>query len=311
MPLNSADSGRAYAAGKYAIEVDGVNAGWLHSTEGGDATADVTVEKLGVDHVAKKHISNVKYEDIKMVFGTGMSKAFYNWMKDSFDHKYSRKNGALIAANYNFKEMSRLTFSNALISEIGLPALDAASKDAAKMSMTIQPEITRRTTTAGGGPPMAGAINPKVQKQWLPANFQLSIDGHPEPCSKVNKVEAITIKQKNILHEVGQERDYQREPASIEFPNLVITFPESHADSMYKWHEDFVIKGNCGDDKELNGSLIFKSTNFADLFTVTFKHLGIFKLTVDKVESHAESIRRVKAEMYCEEMSFDYKEAWA
>ena len=36
------------------------------------------------------------------------------------------------------------------------------------------------------------------------------------------------------------------------------------------------------------------------LFTLTFKHLGIFKLTPEKVEAGSENIRRVKAEMYCE-----------
>ena len=42
------------------------------------------------------------------------------------------------------------------------------------------------------------------------------------------------------------------------------------------------------------------------LFTLTFKNLGIFKLTPEKVEAGSENIRRVKAEMYCEDMSFAY-----
>jgi len=308
MPI-TADK-RAYVSGKYAIEVDGMAGGWLHNAEGGNATADVVTEKLGVDHWAKKHIANVKYEPIKMTFGTGMSKGFYNWIKESFDHKYGRRNGAIIGADYNHKEHSRLTFQNALIAEIGLPALDAASKDAAKMSLTIDPEITRLTTTTGG-PNIQGSLNSQIQKQWLPANFRLKIDGLEESCTKVNKVEAITLKQKNVPHEVGEERDYQKEPANMEVPNLVITMPESHAKPVYDYHEDFVIKGNCFDSAEKNGSLTFLSTNFQELFIVTFKHLGIFKITQDKVESHAESIRRVKAEFYCEEMTFDYKQAWA
>jgi hypothetical protein len=44
---------------------------------------------------------------------------------------------------------------------------------------------------------------------------------------------------------------------------------------------------------------------------LTFQHLGIFKLTPDKVESGNEQIRRVKAEMYCENITFDYKASWA
>src|SRR5262245_5535175 len=112
-------------AGKFALELDGIDAGWIMSAEGGHASADV------------------KYEDITLTFGTGMSKAFYGWMKDSFDHKHSRKNGAIIAATFDHKEMSRMTFTNAIIQEIGFPALDAASKDAAKLTLVLEPEHTR------------------------------------------------------------------------------------------------------------------------------------------------------------------------
>jgi len=305
---------RAYVAGKYSIELDGIMAGWLHSTEGGHATSDVVVEKLGPDHIAKKHIAGVKYEDITCTCGTGMSKSFYQWLQDSFDHKYSRKNGAIVAANFNYGEHSRLTFYNALVSEIGMPALDAGSKDPAKMTIKFHPETTR-TTTSSSGPSISGgkyAINPSVQKKWLPANFRLKIDGMDDACPRVNKIEALVVKQKNVEHAVGEERDYQQEPAHLEIPNLVITFPESHGDSFYKWHEDFVIKGNNGDDKEKGGTLEYLTPNLGEvLFTLTFKHLGIFKLTPDKVESGSENIRRLKAEMYCEDISFNYNASWA
>src|SRR4051812_30608997 len=114
---------RAFGAGKYGLELDGIMAGWTNSVEGGHATSDVVVEKLGPDHIARKHIAGVKYEDITVTCGIGRSKACYNWMKDSFDAKHSRKNGAVIAANYDYKELTRLTFYNGLVTEIGMPAL--------------------------------------------------------------------------------------------------------------------------------------------------------------------------------------------
>ena len=305
---------RGYVAGKYSIEIDGVNGGWLFSAEGGNATSDVINEKLGPDHIIKKHIGGVKYEDITFSFGTGMSKGTYSWIENSFKHQYERKNGAIIAANFDHKELTRLTFTNALISEVGLPALDAASKDAAKMTVKISPEYTRMTNTFGGGQSIVGskAINSQVQKKWLPSNFRLNIDGLADPCKRVNKIEALVVKQKNVENPIGELRDYEKEPAHLEIPNLVITFPESHADEFYKWHEDFVIKGNNGDDKERNGTLEYLTPNLQEvLFTVTFQHLGIFKISMDKVESGAEGIRRVKAEMYCEDMKWAYSSSWA
>lgn len=305
---------RGYVAGKYAVDLGGKMAGWLWSADGGHATSDVISEKLGPDHIVKKHIGPVKYEDITVTCGTGMSKEFYEWIKASFDHKYKRTDGAIIAADYDHKEHSRLTWHNALITEVGFPALDAASKDAAKMTMKFSPEYTRTQVTPGGGPAISGQIDAKIQKRWLPSNFRLRIDGLENPCTRVNKIEALVVKQKVVENPVGELRDYEREPAVLETPNLVITFPESHAHEFYQWHEDFVIKGNNGDDKEKGGTLEYLTPNLQEvIFTINFTHLGIFKLTPEKVESGSENIRRLKAEMYCEEMRFTYGSgaAWA
>jgi hypothetical protein len=261
-----------------------------------------------------KHIAGVKYEDISISCGTGMSKGFYEWIKASFDHNYQRKGGAIIAADYNYKEHSRLTWHNGLISEIGFPALDAASKDACKMSIKVGPEYTRQTTTTDG-PSVAGGkytLGKMEQKKWLPSNFRLVIDG--TDCTRVNKIEAIVVKQKIIDNAVGELRDYEKEPAHLEIPNLVVTLAESHSKEFYDWHEDFVIKGNNSDDKERGGHLEFLTPDLGTkLFVLTFSHLGIFKLTPEKVDAGSENLRRVKAEMYCEDIKFDYQggASWA
>ena len=306
--------GRAYVAGKYGVDLGGSMAGWVYSAEGGYASSEVVTEKMGPDHIARKHIAGVKYDDITVSCGTGMSKGFYSWIKDSFDHKYSRKDGAIITADYNYKEKSRLTFSQALIAEVGFPALDASSKDPCKLSLKFSPEITRTTATFGGTTAVTGQFKQAVQKQWLPSNFRLRIDGLDDACSRVTKIDALVLKQKNVDNSVGEHRDYQKEPASIEVPNLVITTAESHAEELYKWHEDFVIRGNNFDAQEKGATLEYLTPDLKTvLFTVTFQHLGIFKLSPDKVEAGSEQIRRVKAEMYCEEMTFNFDGAstWA
>jgi phage tail-like protein len=311
--MASTADGRSYVAGKYATELDGIMAGWVFSAEGGYASAEVVNEKVGSDHITHKHVGGVKYDDISVSCGTGMSKGFYDWIKASFDHNYVRKNGAVITANYNYQELSRLTFFNSLITEIGFPALDASSKDPAKMTIKWSPEYTRTTQTSG--PSITGgkySMDQAKQKKWLTSNFRLRIDGLDEGCAKVNKIDAITVKQKVIDDPVGELRDYAKEPAHLEVPNLVVTLPEAFAQTFYAWHEDFVIKGNNGDDKEKGGTLEYLAPNLQEvLFSITFSHLGIFKLTPEKVEGGSEQIRRVKAEMYCEDMKFDYRAAWA
>jgi phage tail-like protein len=297
---------RGYVAGKYGIELGGAAAGWVQSVEGGHAYSDVVNEKLGPDHIIHKHIAGVRYEDITIACGTGMTKPFYEWIKASFERKHDRKDGAIVTADYKYNEITRMSFNHALISEIGFPALDASSKDAARMTIKIMPEFTR---TAKGTGKQLGKVDAKIQKKWLPSNFRLKIDGLD--CTRVNKIDAIVVKQKIVEHAVGEMRDYEKEPANLEIPNLGITLAESHAESWYKWHEDFVIKGDNGEDKERAGTLEFLTPDLKEtLFTITFSHLGIFKLDLEKVASGVDAIRRLKAELYVQDMKFDYHAAW-
>jgi len=294
---------------RVGLELNGAFAGWLDSAEGGACVSEVVTEKVGADHIAKKHISTVKYEGISVSCGAGMSNTLYSWIQAMLNNQPSPQSGAIVYCDYNYQELSRLDFRNALISEFGMPALDAASKDAAKMTLKFKPEITRLSLSGSGKP--VGTSAP-TQKQWLPANFRLKIDGLEEACTKVNKIEALTIKQKVAENPVGEQRDYEKEPASLEIPNLALQLPPAPSQGFLNWHDECAMKGNCGEDQEKGGTLQYLSPdNQEALFTLTFRNLGVFKVAPDKVEAGSEGIRRVKAEMYCEEIKFDYKASWA
>ena len=302
---------RAFGISKYGIELQHTFAGFVKEATGGDATADVVVEKLGSDHLTKKHLGPLKYEEVSFKCGTGMSKELYKWIDTGFNqtsHSRGREDGALIFADYDNMEVSRLTWTFGLITELGMPALDASSKDSAMMSIKFMPETTRKTW--GGGGKLVVPADAAKQKKWLPSNFRLRIDGCEAGCAKVNKIEALTIKQKVTENAIGEQRDYQKEPTSVEIPNLVITLAESHADEFYRWHEDFVIKGNNGEDHEKGGTLEYLTPNLQEvLFTLHFFHLGVFKVSPDKMEATGEPIRRLKVEMYCEDIRFDFSGA--
>jgi hypothetical protein len=296
---------RSYIAGGFLLHLDNKNVGFVRSVEGGDATSDVVLERIGADRIVKKHLAGVRYEPIEMQADLDLDQSFYEWITAGLDGSYARKSGAFTALDANLKSIGELTFMNALITEITFPAADASSKEPAFLSLKFQPEITRMSRKAGGR-----VVVPKVktQKQWLPSNFRLKIDGLDEACKLVSKVEVLTIKQKFTEYSTGELRDYEILPTSIEIPNLVVSLAYSHADHFYKWHEDFVIKGNNDDQQEKNGTLEYLSPDLKQvLLTLTFKHLGIFKLTPEKVEAHREQIRRVRAEMYCEQIEVQFK----
>jgi phage tail-like protein len=301
---------RAYAAGHFALELENKAGGWLFSVDGGMAQAEVVNEKIGPEHLIHKHISAVKYEDITVTCGPAMSREFYNWITDSFKGDYSRQHGAIISANYDFKEMTRLDFYQGLVTEVGFPALDAASREMARLTVKISPEYTRLKPPSGES--IAGSkypIDPTTAKRWLVRNFRISIDGID--CTRVTKVEAITIKQKVTEVPLGEFRDPYREPTVIEYPNVVLSLPESHAEDFFKWYNNFVIDGNCDRGDEKHGSIEFLHEDMQTVACqIDLQHLGIFKVTMDKGEAGGDKIRTVKVEMYCEKMQFDIKQAY-
>ena len=109
---------------------------------------------------------------------------------------------------------------------------------------------------------------------------------------------------------MGEQRIPTKEPAAVEIGDLVITFPEASSKEFVAWHEDFVVKGNSGDDKERSGKLELLSPTLQPLFTLTLKGLGIYRLTRAPAEvtaTGAEGIAKMTARMYCQDLAIAAK----
>jgi hypothetical protein len=295
---------RAYAGGHTLVSLQGdARQSQVQSFEGGGAFSDVVHEPVGPSHVVKKHIAGVKYEDIALEVGP-QAPAILQWIKDSLTHNYSRKDGSIVSADFNYKARAELEFFHALISEVQFPAVDGASREPVFITTKLSPESTRRKPGSGmSQPPSFG----KSTKNAMGSNFRFTLSGLEQATTRVNKVEAIVVKQKVVEDNVGEVRDYQREPQSLEVGNVAFTVPEVDAEPFYQWLQTFVIQGQNSDADEKTATLEYLSPDLkAALFTVNLTGCGIFRLSPEKAEAGGENIRRVRVEMYCEEVSFDY-----
>jgi hypothetical protein len=288
---------RAYTAGSVALELDGVRAP-IKEAGGGAAYADVINEALGPDHVVRKHIGAPKYELISLKVGADMPRPLATWVSDSLNLKFVPKNGAILGLDFNMREQSRRTFSNALLTSIMFPELDQSSKEAAFISLKLAPEITH-VATATGTP--VGPLPSAPQKVITSSNFRISIDGLDT--SHVSKIDAMDIKMKVGSEGLGVVRDPARSPVNLELPDLVFYVAESHSDSIAKWHEDFVVKGNSGQDKEKNGRIDVLNSSGQPIYSLELQHLGITHFTPQPLASE-DSTRTVRVEMYLEQMRF-------
>jgi len=240
----------------------------------------------------------VRYQDISLETDL-QSKALNDWIAASWKGGATRKSGSIQAMDFDYKSVSELEFTSALVIETTMPALDASSKDFAHMTIKLRPEFTR--AKAGSDARASGSLASQGQKKWLPSNFRFEMAGLD--ASKVSKIDGFTVRQVVAENPVGESRDYQKEPSSIEFPNLRITLSAAHASTWMNWHEDFVVKGNNGQSQERNGAIIYLDpTRKSELGRVNLINCGIFGLSPLKAEANSESISRVVADLYCERM---------
>jgi T4-like virus tail tube protein gp19 len=293
----SADQ-RAFAAGNVAVEIEGVRAK-VREAAGGAAYADVISEALGADHVVRKHIGPPKYEPISLTVGADMPRALATWVSDTLSLKFATKNGAILGLDYNMKEQSRRTFANALLTDVVFPELDASSKDAAYITLKMSPENTRVGTPSGAAVAVSATPAPK---NIMASMFRLSIDGLET--SHVTKIEAMDVKMKVGSDSLGVVREVTKAPGNLETPDLVFYVSESHADSIAKWHEDFVVKGSNGPDKEKNGKIDVLNASGQAIYTIELQHMGITHFTPEPLASSEDSMRMVRVEMYVEQMKF-------
>lgn len=296
--LGSRTASAAVGATSKALMLDDVFAGYLIDADGGRASTDVVNEKLGADGVVHKHIAGVKYEEIAVVCGTGMSKVFWDWIESSMSASKApmRRSGAILTFDQdrNFVARRSINFTNALVTEIGFPALDASSKDAAQLTVRLRPEITARA--APRKQPKGSLVTPK----WQLSNFRLKLGGLEQSSANAARIDALVVRRNVPLAAPAELRDAPPS-GSIEVPNLVVTVAESHADEFFAWHEDFVIKGNCSADKEKTGTLEYLNAEGTPLFTLKLGGLGVFKVAPDR-QAVGDALG-VKAEMYCENIN--------
>jgi len=291
---------RTYTGGRFALDINGDNAGYLKKFSGLAMEADIVSNDLGPDNVQKKHVSNIKWTPGKATVGIGMGKELYEWIKAAFDKGYITKSGALTAADFNYKAQSVQTFQNALITSLTVPKLDGSSKDAAYFDVEFEAEQVR--WSKGGGEDIRGKVGPK-QKAWLCSNFRVEMGGLP--CSRIASVDSFTWKCAVAADQVGIFREPTKHPAKVTVPDVKLSISmadyQAWADAAKKWFVD----GQHLEENEMQGSITFLNPNMKDeIGMIELHNCGFKKFSKDDLEANSEKIARFNVELYVEKMTF-------
>jgi phage tail-like protein len=265
---------RTYTAEHFAFTLDGVACGFVEALDGGDISADVVETATGNSVFVAKHIGAPKYEDFVAQIGLSMAQPLYDWIEATLSANVVRKNGSFTTADANLNAKTEQQFSNAIVTEVGFPALDAAAKDAAHLTVKLAPELTRSAKASGKLPPAAAA----KAKAWTRANFRLELDGLD--CSHVKRIDAFAVQLTSTGDAVGDARDLLREPGRIDFPNLSVTIADGPTAASWRaWFEDFVVNGNNTSAQEKSGAIVYLAPDLkTELGRVLLHGVGIFAL---------------------------------
>jgi hypothetical protein len=299
---------RVYAAAHFALELEGVDPelGLFRSIEGGGLKCDVMTYQNGGTYDRWRQLAKPKFDNIKVQLGMGMSEPFYKWIEEFFTGKGTRKDGAVVAADFYYKARARREFTDALIAELTFPALSGADKNSAYMTVSLAVEDI--VFKKGDGNELKLNKGVGTQKDWKANNFTFNIDGFEKSCTRVTKVESFTVKQNILEYASGGRRTVSKAPSAMDFPPISFSVPEIDAQPLL---DHFMKRGVAGEvPGRLKGQIeMFDNRGTAgnqSSFLVQFFGADITNAQPDKCDSGTEEIKQIKFDLYVESMKFTY-----
>jgi hypothetical protein len=304
---NTSRANRAYSAAHFGLELDGNHktVGLFRSIEGGGVSAEVMTYQTGAHYDVWRQLGKPKYEEFKIQVGMAMSKPFYDWMADFFAGRPTRKNGAILAADFYYAERARREFSEALISSVDIPKLDGSDKNSAYMTVTVAPE--KMVFKKGDGQKLKFEHDDQIAKLWTACNFRFSIDGLHDNMRRVTKIDGFSVKQRVVEHHVGGQLAPIKVPSRVEWPNITFYVPEADAQPIIAEYMKHAADGNPQKaDNQRNGLIETFDNSNQTLFNILLKGVQLKSVTPDKSDANSEEIKQVKFEISIESLEFEY-----
>jgi len=290
---DAATSKATFTAGAFLVSVDGGGAALVSSVEGGNTLGQVLAAGGAIPN--KRLTGQVLVQPMKIRFAPGTALELEKWLGDGLLPGVRRSSGEVKLLDSTGKSASRRTFQTAGIQTLTIPALDGTSKAPLSLTVGVKPSSTTYETDSSA----AAKINPKG-KTALEANFRLSIDG--VDTTSVAKIDSLTITQ--VLSATGV-------PQSVEVSNLVVSLAANSSAGWFSWFDDMLAAGDNSDVEEREGKIEFLGSNRQEVLgTVELHGLGLISIGAERADGWvtkkgaASASERVKAEMYCERVSY-------
>jgi hypothetical protein len=293
-------SQRGYASSKFLIELDGKPAGYVKAASGGQPIGRVVDEAPGTGGLIKKHLDGFDWDPIVLQVSIGVTEAMYDWIAAMPAGKQKAHSGAVVMVDQQNKQVGRLDWTDGLITQLVFPGVDAAARDAATISVTIQP-LTVKFDRSAGGMPQVSYFHAHPNTRLLGSSFKVLLSGLPVFSPRVSKVGSITVRQDFT------RGDEEIKTGPLHIDDIEVTGAHAQSDEIWRWLDDFVIGGNNADKNERSLDLDLLSTNLKDvLVSLKLGGVGIVTLADMRDDQGGRTQGHVMARLYAEELAVTF-----
>lgn len=292
---------------QYALELDGQFADFLATFSGSLGKSDVVATPVADTAFFDKRPGMPEAADFGVQVSGNPSAATLRWIAGFLDGTATPRNAAIVGADARGAEFGRFPLTNAQLTRMTLPALDAAAgREPGQLGLRLTTDRPAVPSRGGGGRVGGGG---RQDRGWSRGNFLLSITGLEVDCRFVTRIEEIAVWRRPVAEgPTGASRLGPGRLGPIEISNLAFHVPEARAAAFYRWFDDAVVRGNAG---ERSGTLDLLGANLRDvILRFRLANLGIVGC---RVESAADGGRgtNVRVEAYVERLTLDVGAAGA
>lgn len=168
-------------------------------------------------------VSRPTFDEMSLQFTPSMSRDFNTWFAQSVSGQRTLQSGSVLVADSANRATSRLSFQNALITQVTLPAMDSRSTAPAFIGVNVQPESATIATERGSivtfGSGMGTLVSP---------GFRVDLTG-------LDSTQVVDVSSVQVALSSATGRP--------PLPTATFTVKEPGAKSLYSMYGDSLVAG--------------------------------------------------------------------
>ncbi len=248
----------------------------LVSVEGGQLVPDITLINTAPFQYYRQ-LGRTKYEDFKLTMTADIGPSLTGWISETLAGKARTRAGHMILMDDADRIVQRVAFSDALITEVSLPALDGSAKDTSYLTIVISPTKTASTGAFPAGTQFVATAGAK-QKLWAAAAFRVRFDdGVVFDVAEGKKgLNAVNVKQARQIATSEGPRYQLDEPKKLSSPDLEFTSGDGWASSPYSEDAARMLQGI---EIDHNVAVDYLNEKGDVLFTMR-RRMAVYKTTI-------------------------------